>query len=190
MEFATQTLRREHELILKMLDVAAEIAARLEAGLAVPPEQLRDTVEFFQVFADRSHHAKEENFLFPALQLKGLPSNGGPIAVMLHEHEVGRAAVRRMAAAATAYPSDPSSGAQWASAAREFAILLFGHIQKENSVLFVMAERLLSDAEQVGLGNAFKNAETQKLGEGTYERLQTVAERLTSTILAGARAAR
>jgi hemerythrin-like domain-containing protein len=190
MDFATHTLRREHEAILKMLDVAAGLASRLEAHHAVPEEQLNDTVEFFQVFADRCHHAKEEELLFPALESKGLPRNGGPIAVMLHEHEVGRATVRRMATAAKAYPSDRSAGTAWAAAAREFAALLSGHIQKENNVLFVMAERMLSDAEQTRLAADFERAEEEKIGPGTHERLHATMERLTSQVLAGSGAAK
>ncbi len=187
MEFATQTLRREHEAILEMLAVAAELASRLEEGTPVPAEQLRDTIEFFTVFADRCHHAKEEELLFPALEQKGMPRAGGPIAVMLHEHDVGRAAVRRMSAAAEAYPADPAAGPAWAAAARDYTALLHGHIQKENNVLFVMAERLLSDAEQARLGADFETVEALKMGAGTHERLHGLIRRLTSEVLPGAK---
>ncbi len=190
MEFATHTLRREHEAILKMLEVAAELASRLEARAPVTAEQLRDTVEFFIVFADRCHHAKEEDLLFPALEQKGMPRAGGPIAVMLHEHEIGRAAVRRMGEAAQAYPADPDAGLRWAAAARDYSGLLGGHIQKENNILFVMAERLLSDAEQAKLGADFETVETERLGAGTHERLHALMERLTTQILPGSPAAR
>lgn len=190
MEFATHTLRREHDAILRMLDVTAELARRIDAGASVPAEQLAGTVEFFQVFADRCHHAKEEDLLFPALEQKGLPRQGGPIGVMLHEHEIGRDAVRRMAAAAQAYPSDPAAAKRWAAAAAEYIPLLSAHIQKENNILFVMAERMLSDEEQTRLGADFEAAEEQKIGPGTHERLHGLMEKLSAEIAPGSRAAR
>ncbi|MGD0266766.1 MAG: hemerythrin domain-containing protein, partial [Candidatus Methylomirabilota bacterium] len=36
------------------------------------------------------HHGKEENLLFKTMVDRGFPRQGGPIAVMLHEHETGR----------------------------------------------------------------------------------------------------
>jgi hemerythrin-like domain-containing protein len=174
---ATHILRQEHEIILKMLDAADDIASRLEQNTSVARDSLRDVVEFFQVFADRCHHSKEEDFLFPALEAKGLPRNGGPVGVMLFEHELGRATVRRMADALAAYESDPgAAGDAWAAASREYSALLRAHIQKENNILFVMAERLLTDAEQDQLSQAFARVETEKIGSGTHERLHGMVD--------------
>lgn len=51
-------------------------------------------VQFFQVFADKCHHGKEENLLFPELERSGSPKERGPIAVMLAEHEQGQSFVK------------------------------------------------------------------------------------------------
>jgi hemerythrin-like domain-containing protein len=42
---------------------------------------------------------------------------------------------------------DRTAGATWADAALDYAALLPGHMAKENQILFVMAERLLSTDE-------------------------------------------
>ena len=184
MENATEILRKEHQGILKMLDVTEEVARRLAAGEPVAPEKLANLLEFFRLFADRCHHGKEEDLLFPLLQEKGLPRAGGPIGVMLAEHDQGRALVKQMAEAAESYTSGaPGAGRRWAEAARGYGALLRGHIGKENDVLFVMAERMLSPAEQAKLAVSFEKAEVEKMGAGTHERLHAVMDKLVAEFL-------
>jgi hemerythrin-like domain-containing protein len=178
MTTATKMLRQEHEAILRMLDATEEVAGRLERGASVAPDILSGLLEFFQLFADRCHHGKEEDLLFPALAQKGLPTSGGPIAVMLHEHALGRSLIGRMEEAGMAYGSDASAGPRWAEAAAGYASLLRAHIQKENNVLFVMAENLLSQSEQQELSEAFERIEVEKMGPGTHERLHAVMEKI------------
>ena len=146
---ATGTLRTEHEAILRMLDATEEVANQIERGSPVAAETLSGLLEFLRLFADRCHHGKEEDLLFPLLEQKGMPREGGPIGVMLLEHEQGRALIRRMATAGEAFAGgDADSAGAWAAAARDYAALLRVHIDKENNILFMMAERILTDAEQ------------------------------------------
>lgn len=187
MATATAVLKHEHDAILRMLDVAEELAHRLRRDEAVAPEMLKELSEFFQLFADRCHHAKEEQLFFPLLEQKGIPRAGGPIGVMLAEHEEGRALVRKMAESADAYGhGERAAGSRWAEAARQYSDLLSQHILKENNVLFGMAERVLSPVEQHGLVESFERLEIEKMGAGTHERLHRVMDRLVAEVLAGA----
>jgi len=183
MDLATQVLRSEHDAILRMLDVADESARRLDAGENVLPSVLNGLLEFLRLFADRCHHGKEEDLLFPLLEKKGLPRHGGPIGVMLHEHDLGRKLIAEMAAAAEAFTAgDATAGARWAQPARHYSALLREHIQKENNILFVMAERMLSDAEQQELKRSFDRVEVEKMGAGTHERLHALMDQLCTTM--------
>ena len=178
MNNATATLRHEHEAILRMLDAAEAAASGLNRGTRVSPETLSGLLEFFKLFADKCHHGKEEDALFPLLVKKGMPAQEGPIAVMLHEHTLGRSLIREMSEAADAYPRDAAAGRKWAEAASGYARLLRSHIEKENHVLFVMAERMLSDAEQLELAAVFEKIEVEKMGAGTHERLHALMEKI------------
>lgn len=179
MAIGTEILRREHDAILNVLDVAEEVAARLRRREAVRAGVLGELLEFLRLFADRCHHGKEEDVLFPLLESKGLPREGGPIGVMLLEHDEGRAFIREMAEAAKEYASAaPSAGPRWAEAATNYVALLRAHIQKENQVLFAMAERILTPEEQARLAEDFEKVETEKMGDGTHERLHALRDRL------------
>ncbi len=181
---ATSVLRHEHEAILRMLDVADEVSHRVEHDVAVSPEVFSGLVEFFRLFADGCHHGKEEDLLFPALERKGFPRQGGPVGVMLIEHDQGRTYVKEMAAASEEIGKGNLGAARrWASAARGYSDLLRAHIQKENNVLFVMAERVLSDDDQAELARGFEKIEVDKMGRGTHERLHAMMDKLVAEIL-------
>jgi hemerythrin-like domain-containing protein len=184
MNTATAILRQEHDAILRMLDVTDAIVQQLERNQRVAPETLAGLLEFFRLFADRCHHGKEEELLFPLLERKGMAHEGGPIGVMLHEHEQGRSLVRQMGDAADAYGSGQAqAGARWADAARSYVALLRQHIDKENNVLFMMAENVLSAAEQAELVAAFEKVEEEKMGAGTHERLHALMDKLCAEVL-------
>jgi hemerythrin-like domain-containing protein len=183
MNEATQILRYDHDVILRVLDATEIIGESLETGTDVPPHILSKPIEFFRLYADRCHHGKEEDLLFPELEEKGMPRSGGPVGVMLMEHQAGRSLIAEMAEAAKAYESgNREAGAQWADAALDYVALLREHIAKENNVLFVMAERLLTPEEQQRLASKFDDVDTQKMGKGECDRLLRLADSLLGEV--------
>jgi hemerythrin-like domain-containing protein len=170
--FATEILRKEHDAILKMLDALDQTSVQLLGGASVQLSTLQDLLEFFQLFADRCHHGKEEDLLFPLLERRGIPRERGPIGVMLSEHDQGRELMQQMKAAVGEYEKAPqAAGKRWSEAARVYSQLLREHIMKENNILFRMAEQVLSPEEQTSLAADFEKAEIEKMGPGTHERL-------------------
>lgn len=147
---ATDILRQEHEAILGVLELLEAHAAQIRAGRAVDPEFAQWCLGFLHHFAEGHHHGKEEGVLFPALIRHGMPKESGPIAIMLAEHEQGRAAVRRMEAAAAR-----GDDRGYAAVASDYAALLRQHIAKENEVLFALADRIFSADDEANALQAF-----------------------------------
>ena len=162
-----ERLVAEHDIIERGLTILEKVAARIESGESIPDDFPKWAPEFFSQFADKCHHAKEEDLFFPLLKERGIPEDGGPIGVMLHEHIVGRDCVRRMREASEA---DEFDGGKFASAAREFVPLLRQHIFKENNVLFRMAENVLSEADDADLNEQFTSVEEERELAGMHER--------------------
>ena len=97
----------------------------------------KKALDFFRNFADQCHHFKEEKVLFPAMEEHGIPSEGGPIGMMLTEHEEGRSYVRAMLAAITLIESkDEAAIGSLLKSAEAYIRLLREHIQKEDEILF------------------------------------------------------
>jgi hemerythrin-like domain-containing protein len=179
---ATDDLRTDHRAIERMLAILEAAAERIEHGERVQPDVFRQGVDFVRNFADRCHHAKEEENLFPRMEARGVPRDGGPIGVMLFEHEQGRAFAWAIAAAIDAYEADGQAAAPViAENARGYVDLLRQHIMKEDNVLFPMADRVLSAADQAELEQRFEQIETESAsggGPGVHERYHQLLDDL------------
>jgi len=178
---ATDILIREHDLILRGIRVLEAMARRAASPAALPEADARAIIEFIRKFADGSHHAKEEGVLFPAMEAFGIPNQGGPIGMMLIEHDLGRAAVRKMDAAVSAFGSDPAAHEAFAQAAFEYSTLLSNHIFKENNVLFRIADQRIPTAEDAKMVAAYGEHEAKASATGAYERYESVVEGLEAT---------
>ncbi len=175
----TRALRQEHRVILRVLD-GFEIAlgdARRDGSVAA--EVFEPFLEFFRGFADACHHCKEEDRLFPCLERCGVPRQGGPIGVMLHEHELGRAHVRAMAGhLPPAAAGDKDAAAGFLDEGTQFLGLLRQHIMKEDHVLFDMADAVVGDPERASLVREYAAAESDPAYVATYERTRRIADEI------------
>lgn len=172
---ATKVLRSEHETILSVIAClrAACTAARTEDRFDM--DSFRQGVDFIRNYADAWHHAKEEVHLFPALATAGMPSDGGPIGVMLNEHEVGRGYVGAISASLDAVAAgDAGARGTAVENALAYAALLEAHIAKEDGILFEMADRMLPEDEHRRLEDVYESAIPDGANAETgadYERL-------------------
>ena len=173
----TETLRHEHDIILLVLS-AAEREIQSE-GMDVA--KIGQMLDFFRNFADKCHHMKEEKQLFVRLSQRGMPFHGGPIAVMMTEHELGRHYLRTTAAAIPIAQTGNTDARQTiAENMSEYVELLRAHIRKENEILFPMADRILSPEDQVDLEKEFARVEAEDIGPGEHEKYHQLAHALTA----------
>lgn len=136
-----QLLEEEHRAIERALDALDRYVVACEQWSAPPPRaDLLQFVEIFQHLADEIHHGKEEDILFDQMIRAGFPRQQGPLAVMVHEHDKGRAFVRQLKSLGEM--TEPWSDAEkqrFKSAATGFTNLLRQHIFKEDNILYPMA---------------------------------------------------
>jgi len=172
-----ESLVAEHEIILGVLDALEKEAGQLDSGAAVRRDFFTEAIAFVREFADGVHHQKEEGILFPRMAKAGVPSEGGPIGVMLLEHDEGRAHIRAMdGALAKAADGDSEARRTLIRETRGYVALLRAHIMKENTVLFPMADRVFDQAQKAEILAAF--AETEATSTGVTERQRRWAESL------------
>lgn len=167
---ATQELITEHNAVLVALTILEKVEAALAAKNEQAAEHLGQLLDFLRVFVDRCHHGKEEDVLFPALEQRGMPRDGGPIGVMLAEHEIGRGHVRAMSEGLDRLRrAEADALSAILEHAHAYRSLLRAHIQKENNILFPMADRLLPDDVAVSVFARFEEIERDRVGEGKHE---------------------
>ncbi len=178
---ATKDLKEEHGGIKVMLGILDKVCDRLEAGRSVDPKHLGEILEFLGVFVDKCHHAKEEDHLFPAMESAGVPREGGPIGVMLRDHRAGRELVRGMSeAVAGVERGDGPAVGRFVRNARGYRELLLEHIDREDNVLYPVAEARLSAEADGALTAAFEKVEEERVGHGRHEEFHRMMDRLKS----------
>jgi len=176
---ATDQLKEDHRVIEKALGAVRKLAEAMAQGKAVDASLFEKAGEFFGDFADRCHHGKEEDLLFPLMEKRGIPAQGGPLAVMLDEHVQGRAFVRAFREAAKRYAAgDKSAAGEIVENVNGYVHLLLHHIMKEDQVLYVMADRALKESDDEELLRGFDRVEHELIGHGAHERYHHLAEEL------------
>jgi len=174
MKAPTAVLLDEHRVILRALDALERAAEGLAAARPLPDGAWSGLLDWLRAFADRNHHAKEERSLFPAMVKAGVPSEGGPIGVMLEEHERGRALIQAM---------DRGAPADRAARAREYAALLRAHIAKENDVLFPLADAVLDERAVQELRREFETVGAELGRDASIAYAEAALARLDAALV-------
>lgn len=172
----TRKLMDEHQLILRYI---AHIRVMVDKGPAAGSaenrwyDNLETIVSFIQEYADRYHHAKEEDILFKAMEAPGVMSHCNPLPVMLSDHEIGRSHVKEILHAILT--KDRSQAMEHAAA---WADHLENHIYKEDNVLYVMAEEGLDESEKARVSQEYAQVELRLDGTGLEARYLDTLRRL------------
>lgn len=181
MKPAIKELMDDHQVILRMLRVLNGMCLCISAGKKVALSDLEAALDFVKTFADYCHHGKEEDLLFPAMGEVGFPSQGGPIGVMLMEHEQGRALVKSLSAALERVRSGEDAALKDAArAASGYSALLSAHIGKEDDILYPMAMDALPEARWTILKKEFDRVEAERMGPKHRAKYVALVDRLLS----------
>ena len=175
---AVEELKREHSVIEGVL---ASLERRLEefkASGRIEPAYIRGLVKFCQTFIDKCHHGKEERCLFPCFERLGIPREGGPIGVMLQEHEMGRMLVRRISDMLELYEQGAAELDDILDTCQMYVELLKQHIYKENNILFPMGGGLMGSEDHKNSMACYEERE-HELGHDTHQRMLELAKKLS-----------
>ncbi len=179
---STASLRRDHDLIEKVIKAMESTIQLLSDGKQIPESILFPVIDFSKNFTDVCHHTKEEKSLFPALEQAGMPSNMGPIAMMLIDHQRTREIGTQMEDSAKEYLSSGNSQ-KLISDMQQYVEHVTEHLWKENNRLFMMAEaRLQYVSKKVDEElNEIEKTQLNDLGK-SREHYKKLAENLSKDV--------
>ncbi|MBI5067644.1 MAG: hemerythrin domain-containing protein [Deltaproteobacteria bacterium] len=177
---AIEILMNEHRVIEQAIDALVAFTDEVQRGSGDRAE-LGRFVRFIRGFADVWHHGKEEDILFRAMGRAGFPTQGGPVAVMLMEHDIGRAHVReldRLAGQAGAWTE--ADRGRVAQEALGYASLLRAHIHKEDEILYPMAEARLPPELMEEVDRDCETFERRQPAAAEHQELRLLADELSA----------
>jgi hemerythrin-like domain-containing protein len=179
---ATEELAREHKVIQKAVAVMSQLVEQLELRHQVEADLLRDLLQFMRVFSEQCHHGKEESYFFPYLESRGVPSTGCPLSALRGEHAKTRQLMTDLNSAAAAYIAAPEKARLTLIQVLQSLVALYpAHIWKEEYLLFPMAEKILSEEDNIELLKQFELAE-EGIGTDAHLAFERLAEGLEESL--------
>lgn len=161
----------EHNLIKRFIALVPGLAGRLDVESKDGRKLILDCVDFIRNYADRCHHAKEEDILFayfdPGLDI---------LKAMHEDHRRGRACVAGIL-------DSLERGDREEAAANLFgyAAILTEHIKKEDEILYPWMDRGLSTRQVGEMFARFREADERFLN--ARERYESFVGGLEETFL-------
>lgn len=179
---STVSLRRDHDLIEKVIKSMETTIQLLESGKKIPESILSPVIDFSKNFTNVCHHTKEEKSLFPALGKAGMPTHMGPIAKMLQEHEQTREIGNKMEQSTNNY-FKTGDATQLIADMKQYVEHVTEHLWKENNRLFMMAEaRLQHVSKQVDEElNQIEKTKLDEIGK-TRNHYEQIAQEFSQKI--------
>jgi len=157
----TESLKKDHALIEKMINALQTISSLLNNGKQIPESILNQAIDFSINFTNTCHHGKEEESLFPTLENKGMPREGGPIARMLYEHEITKNLAESIVKSTNTYIST-GNYKELVKDIDNYVQHVSLHLSNENQKLFAIADIILKDQENQ-VNNNLNEVDQEKL---------------------------
>lgn len=172
MSSSIKMLYDEHEVIVKAIDAAMQARTLIGKDNLTYASTVRQLITFFRNYADRYHHYKEEEILFPEMSKRNELLSNGVIQEMLENHEDFREMIQGIEKAL-----DENNYAEAQLQLEKYSNALLDHIAVENDEVFQAAESLFTEDELEKIGFRFLDSD-RGLGDDQKEELENLSHNL------------
>ncbi len=177
---ATKILTAEHGVILQVLKSLDQVQVAMEQDKHPSRKLLEKAIAFFQNFADRFHHFKEEYLMFGLLAQKEAGRLDLHMGALRYGHELCRGYIREIAQALDAYAEgDEMATLTILGNMAAYTTVLRHHIHMEDHLFFPMVEKTLSNREKEMLMTQFHGISTADAS--SIRKHQDLAEEIALT---------
>ena len=162
-------LLAEHEMIERGMAVLKEQLDKVTDS-EHDPVKLQRAIDFLLEFGDRIHNKKEEEFLFPLMEERGVPKEGGPLGVMIMEHDAERRLLANMLMQVGKINKAPfEEQLAFQNDGLEYLKIRAEHIWKENDILYPMARKIFQEGDNERLMGQFAKVNTETYGSTAWQ---------------------
>ena len=157
----------EHRLIERMLEIIQRVLTKIETQNEIDPLFVDTAVDFIKVYADRTHHGKEEDILFRELDNKPMNEKDRQIMnALIEEHVFGRQTTKALVEANIRYRNgDNTALAEISANLRTLTEFYPRHIEKEDKVFFPLTRGYFTDEEDQAILEEFLEFDRKMIHE-------------------------
>ena len=168
----------EHRLIERMLTLIEQKLKKIEATNQIDPLFDDTVVDFIKIYADRTHHGKEEDILFRKFTNKQMSDQDRRIMdELIDEHVLGRKVTKELVEANAQYRiGEKPALVVIVSKLKRLVDFYPKHIEKEDKVFFPAYMQYLSDEEDQLMLKEFYEFDREMIHEKYKFVLQKLEE--------------
>lgn len=166
----------ELRLIERMIAIFKDTLAQIQSSGKIDPHFVDTAVDFIRIYADRTHHGKEEEILFRDLEKRPLSENDRKIMnELVQEHVFGRQTTKALVEANTRYRNGDQSALVEITDNLQTLIRFYPkHIEKEDKVFFPASRKYFTDDEDQAMLAEFWEFDRKMI----HEKYRSIVERL------------
>ena len=176
---ALRIITEEHQNLWRIAITIDQVADEMEAGSKVDPAFFSAIFDYIEQFMDGCHHAKEDEFLFPALRQRS-PEAAAIIDRLQVEHRNGPAVLKSLREQLAATVIGTASNAEFAEALRTYTQNLKAHIRTEEKDAMPLARELLTAEDWALIDKAFLDNNDPLFGDQAAAEFRQLFHRIVS----------
>jgi hemerythrin-like domain-containing protein len=157
----------EHRLIERMIGIIGDTIKQIEKTNKVDPVFIDTAVDFIRMYADRTHHGKEEDILFRDLKKKPMSADDRQLMEeLVADHVLGRQNTKELIDANTSYRNGDESALPIIVTRLSTLVDFYPkHIQKEDKVFFPAFRTYLTENEDQAMLKEFLEFDRKMIHE-------------------------
>ena len=145
----TENLINEHKKINELLDIMSKIALKIKSKDVFYPNDVEEIVKYLINLIENSHHGKEDDVFYPELISSGIPKETAPLSIINYEHVISERYLKDISSCVVNCKiGNDFSGELLADSLRNYVIAIKNHIQREEEIIFPIANEVFSVEKQ------------------------------------------
>lgn len=176
---ALRIISDDHSNLWRLASTIDHVADEIEGGAPVDPAFFSSVFDYIEQFVDRSHHPKEDNFLFRLLRLRS-DKAAAILDPLQEEHRDGPEKLHALRAQMGQAVDGELALPTFAAALRVYTVGLKHHIQVEEKLVMPLARSVLNVDDWVEIDRAFLDNDDPLFGEIAQAEFRELFHRIAS----------
>ena len=166
----------EHRLIERMIALIKDALAKIQPSGKIDPLFVDTAVDFIRIYADRTHHGKEEDILFRELDKRPLSADDRRVMEeLIQEHVFGRQTTKAVVDANTRYRNGDQDALDDIAGKLQTLVDFYPkHIEKEDKIFFPASRAYFTEDEDQAMLAEFWEFDRKMI----HEKYRAVVEGL------------
>ena len=175
----TENLIKEHEEINELLDIMSKIAMKIKSKDVFYPNDVEEIIDYLIIIIDKSHHGKEDEVFYPELISSGIPNEKAPLSIINYEHTLAKRYLKDISSCVVNCKiGNDFSGELLADSLTNYVVVIKNHIQREEEIVFPIANEVLSSEKQNEISQRFEAIEQNNISLSFFDRFNKLLKKL------------